>query len=372
MSKINLNYQHGFTIIEIMVAVTLSLIVLAGVIQIYFGSKATSRLQEASSEVQESGRFAIDFISKDVRMAGYIGCANSDFVAVSNNVSTTQAGNADARTTAATFDGTNGIIGYDYDGIILNFPADLTNYGLAPYNSSTPVAGDVIGETSIIYMQGARGCQGGDIVCHNNASSTVKACPGTIGNVNSAEYRIANNDTCQIAQNDIVLLSNCVTADIHAVTNNPSGSNYVTIGHGSSLNNSSDLTASYGSGSSIYKMSVQLYYIGMGTSGRPALFRSELRGNTMVAEELVEGIYDMAITYGEDPDADNAPNRYVEAEDVTNWEEVISARISLFTRSRRDDVAEVPTTYRFDAGDVTDSRLRREFTSTITLRNRVK
>ncbi len=372
MSKLNLKSQRGFTIIEVMVAVTLSLIVLAGVTQIYLGSKTTYKMQEASSEVQESGRFAMDFISKDVRMAGYIGCANPDFVAITNNIDDTKAGNAGARTTAATFVGTNGIIGYDYDGTIANFPADLVNYGLAAYDPLNPVTGDVIGETSILYMQGARGCEGGDIVCHNNASAAAKACPGAIGNVNSAEYRIANNDTCQIAQNDIVLLSNCVTADIHAVTNVPNGSNYVTIAHSNSLNKSSSLSASYGSGSSLYRMSVQIYYIGIGASGRPALFRSELQGNNMVKEELVEGVYDMDITYGEDPDGDDAPNRYVTAAAVTNWEEVVSAGISLFTRSRRDGVTEVPSPYRFNAANVTDSRLRRDFSSTITLRNRVK
>jgi type IV pilus assembly protein PilW len=68
--------QQGLTLVEIMVAVALSVILLTGVIQIFVGSKATYRLQDNIARLQENGRFALDFLTRDVRMAGYRGCTN--------------------------------------------------------------------------------------------------------------------------------------------------------------------------------------------------------------------------------------------------------------------------------------------------------
>jgi len=49
---------------------------MAGVIQIFLSAKQAYRLQENLSRLQENGRFAMDFITKDVRMAGYAGCSS--------------------------------------------------------------------------------------------------------------------------------------------------------------------------------------------------------------------------------------------------------------------------------------------------------
>jgi len=51
---------------------------MAGVIQIFLSAKQAYRLQENLSRLQENGRFAMDFITKDVRMAGYAGFIQSN------------------------------------------------------------------------------------------------------------------------------------------------------------------------------------------------------------------------------------------------------------------------------------------------------
>lgn len=71
-----LRYQTGMTLIEIMIALLIGAFLLGGVIQIFIGTKQTNRMQENLSRLQENGRFAMDFISKDIRMAGYWGCLN--------------------------------------------------------------------------------------------------------------------------------------------------------------------------------------------------------------------------------------------------------------------------------------------------------
>ena len=63
--------QRGISLVEIMVALLLSLFLMGGVIQIYLSSKQTYRTQEGNSRLQENGRFAMEILSRQIRMAGY-------------------------------------------------------------------------------------------------------------------------------------------------------------------------------------------------------------------------------------------------------------------------------------------------------------
>ena len=56
---------------ELMVAMVLGLMVLASVMGLYLASSQTARFQFAALRVQENGRFAIDMLTRTIRMAGY-------------------------------------------------------------------------------------------------------------------------------------------------------------------------------------------------------------------------------------------------------------------------------------------------------------
>ena len=64
-------YHQGFTLVEIMVAFTLSLILIAGVVQIYISSKESFRVQNELARLQENQRMAIEFLQNDIRRAGF-------------------------------------------------------------------------------------------------------------------------------------------------------------------------------------------------------------------------------------------------------------------------------------------------------------
>ena len=68
--------QRGLTLVEVMVAITISLILLAGVMQIFISSRQTYRVQDGQARMQENGRFAVQFLTNDIRMAGHTGCAS--------------------------------------------------------------------------------------------------------------------------------------------------------------------------------------------------------------------------------------------------------------------------------------------------------
>jgi type IV pilus assembly protein PilW len=69
------NKQKGLTLIEIMISLLLGVFLLGGVIGIFINTKQTYRVQDALSRLQENGRYAIEFIARDIRMTDYRACA---------------------------------------------------------------------------------------------------------------------------------------------------------------------------------------------------------------------------------------------------------------------------------------------------------
>lgn len=64
--------QYGFTIVEIMLAVALSLILIAGVFQVYLSSRESFRVQAELARLQENQRIAIEFLQRDISKTGFV------------------------------------------------------------------------------------------------------------------------------------------------------------------------------------------------------------------------------------------------------------------------------------------------------------
>lgn len=62
--------QAGFSLVELMIAITLGLVVLLAVGSIYMGSRQTYRVQEDNARMQEAGRYALEVIGRSLRQAG--------------------------------------------------------------------------------------------------------------------------------------------------------------------------------------------------------------------------------------------------------------------------------------------------------------
>jgi len=65
------NKFKGFTLIELMVSVTLGLVLMIAIVSIFSGIRAGQLIQNGLTNVQEDGRIAIYLITKEVRNAGY-------------------------------------------------------------------------------------------------------------------------------------------------------------------------------------------------------------------------------------------------------------------------------------------------------------
>lgn len=337
--------QSGFTLVELMVSLVISLFLMAGLVGLFISNKQVYRVSEASSRVQENGRFAFSFLKKDVRMAGFMGCVGtSSGIQINNNVDTSKTSGANLNYAISGFDGTDSVIGYSY--ATGSIPAGLSGLGL----SAGTATGNIMPDTDVIVIKRGEACTGGQLV-------NPKA---------NANFKIADNSSCGIQKNDVVLVSNCQGGDFFAVVNTvqPTASP-ATLSTGSSLNINNQVSADYGTESEIFRFQVSVFYVGVGANGDASLFSRNLVNGAFQNRELVENIEDMTITYGVDSDGDRAANYFVGASGVTatDWENVVSIRITVDARSPQKNITQSTVN--------SDRRLRHSFTGTIKIRNRI-
>ena len=64
----------GFGLIELMIAMTLGLLLVLGLTQVFLSARQTSLAQTASAQLQEDARYVLSKIAQEIRMAGMFGC----------------------------------------------------------------------------------------------------------------------------------------------------------------------------------------------------------------------------------------------------------------------------------------------------------
>jgi type IV pilus assembly protein PilW len=319
----------GFSLVEIMVAMTIGFIVVGAVGYLYISSRSAFRTTENMSRMQESARYALDTLSRDVRMAGFIGCGNLASVTP----------NTIANPPVPTINPGTAILGYD------------NGSGWTNPSSITRASGDVI------TIQGAFG--GGVGLTGNLAPANANI--QILGNPNG------------FVQGDVLMVTDCNDADVFRVTNVVNHSlTLSTLAHANS-SNTGNRVGTYGPDASVYIFEQYHYFIGQNPAGRRALYRASIKEGAL---ELVENVADMQVTYGRDTNGDRTADVYGDATSVgANWGQVVAARINLLISSPDNNVTTSPQTYNFNGSAVTagtgDRSMYQVFTATIGIRNRL-
>jgi type IV pilus assembly protein PilW len=73
MFKIN---SQGFSLVELLLSSFLSIFLIIAFFEGYLSIKSTYYLQTGLSQMQENGRFAVNFLNKTIRLAGYSACTS--------------------------------------------------------------------------------------------------------------------------------------------------------------------------------------------------------------------------------------------------------------------------------------------------------
>lgn len=340
-----LRKQHGLTLVELMIALTLGLVLLGGIIAIMMSSRQTYRVNEALSRMQDSARYAFQVLSRDIRMAGYFGCVGS------------------ATSITNTLNGPTDFL-WDFGKTIIGYEAtSATAWNVVPDSSII----SPLGGTDIIVVRGVLG--DGSVTPAKVVDHPGGTPPG------SANLKVGNNN--DLAEGDVVMVSDCLGAAVFQITNfatAPAGFENVVHNTGSPGIVPGNLTKNLGqeyTGGEVLKVSTRSYFIRTNaTTGRPALYR---RVGTADAEELVEGVENMQILYGEDTNGNNTADVYRKANAVTDWAKVVSVRLRLLMQTIDNNVASEAQPYTYNdvaATTPTDRRLRQVYSTVIALRNR--
>ncbi|GAA4365027.1 PilW family protein [Kangiella marina] len=105
--KLKKTVAKGFTLIEMMVAMLIGLIIIAGVYVVYLSNKQTFNLGSNMVNVHDNGRFAINYLVKDIQKAGWVNtnvvpsegyALNEPLINLLNNQSVSGGLNSDAIT----------------------------------------------------------------------------------------------------------------------------------------------------------------------------------------------------------------------------------------------------------------------------------
>lgn len=67
---------RGFSLTELLVAMVIGLVLLAGLVTLMVNSKKNYSQIDYSARLQENARFTMEFLTYDIRMAGFFGCSN--------------------------------------------------------------------------------------------------------------------------------------------------------------------------------------------------------------------------------------------------------------------------------------------------------
>jgi len=101
-------WSHGFSLVELMVAITLGLLLTAGMVQLFSSSKITFQTNDGLARVQENGRFALELLKRELRTAGTHGfCAGR--IEITNHLNPGCGGGA-----VDFFDPNRAITGWEY------------------------------------------------------------------------------------------------------------------------------------------------------------------------------------------------------------------------------------------------------------------
>ena len=332
--------QGGFSLVELMVALTLGLVIIGGVISIFLTNQQAFRTTEGLSRLQENARISFELMSRELRQAGGNPCGTK-FV---TNILKTNDWSTDWNA------GT--IVGYESTADAPSIP-----FGTA--------AAERVAGTDAIRMLGDSLSMGAGITTHTAANPLII----TLATSNAA-----------LPTNTIVLICDSNSAAIAQVSG-LSGTNAIEFNTSGSSPGNCNTSFSYPGGcvtptptqktftanGFVSALSAGIWYVGNNGRGGRSLYRRD-RGTSV---EVAEGVVNMQIQYllrtEPIPPATTftLATNWVDADSITNWTTSAAAPqvVGLRIRLTLETVNRVGTN---------QDTIQREMVYVVNLRNRLE
>ena len=325
MAMKKIYYSKGFSLVELLVAMAVGLIIVAGAFSLHSASRKTQSTNEAQMDMVADARFAIEMIAYDLRHAGMWGGTNKEGLieCKATDAACTSTSTGDIPPSAMAGDCA---VGWYYDI-------------LQPVFATDDSAGNPYSATCIPASE--RYLAGTDILEIKYADSNIPAV---------------------LRANQAYVRSNFVNGRIFIGSTQPKLNS----------NDSHPLTANH-------ELHAYAYYISDHTDsvgdGIPSLRRVSLVNSpTLQNQTLISGVADLQVQFGEDIDDDLLIDRYVDPDDVIDWSDVYAVKVWLLMQSDEREIG-IDTKKTFTiAGTTADYGGQDDFryflvTSVVSLRN---
>ena len=368
--------EHGLSLVELMVGMVLGLLLAGAVLQVYLSTKMTFNTQDQKSVLEESGRYALDVVARDVRMAGLTGCSSRFMPGTA--------------------------------------PMPVRNHlnggGAFPYQFTVAVSGfeaQGSGPSAVVALGATNPAPGGNWNAMLPAGIAALAVPGSdvlvLGGLSAQTWPLVDpfSQGAQIfvqsgndfVGGDVLFVTDCAQGSVFHATNvvTAGGRTNITGARGGlAAPGNSDPISEQGPNGGAFRQGAMAaravslaYFIGRGVNGTPALYRASLLpdpanavARVLRTEELITDIESMQLLYGVDTDGDFDIDAYRTAATVgADWDQVRTVRVALLARADSATLTSSDAaTYALlgtTVDPVDDRRQRRVFEVTISLRNRL-
>lgn len=289
----NYKKQAGVSLVELMVAVTISLLVLIALSAVFLSTTQSRNEMQKSTQQQESGRYASELIADNVKMAGYL----AEF-------------DATPLTTPAVLPDPCAKTGAD---LLAALPMHVQ--GINDISGALECTPDVKSGTDVLVVRRAATCAVGEAGCDGFLAGAYhfQASLCTPNDGSGAELA-------------------------HAVNNDADYATY----YFAFSNTEADFTrrkTSCGATdfAAVYRYLVHVYFVANNNQsgdGIPTLKRAELGAGAFTVVPLVDGIENMQIQYGVDSNNDGIPNTYTSSPASTaDWRNTMAVSVHLLARN---------------------------------------
>jgi type IV pilus assembly protein PilW len=316
----------GYSIVELMVAMSIGLVITGAIGSLYVGSRQTFVMQNDASQLQDTSRAAFDILGYHLRQAGFVDVADdSNRLKILLNAGS-------------------------HDWLQKRDPTNKKDMIATFFDSSAPYVG----------IQAIKGCDGLPASLSNlkppwacgstGASSVIVSYQALPTDIDGKTVRPANTylDTLGAYNATTGVGGDCGAKDVAGGSANPKG-----------------------------PLAINLFYVDAASSRLKCVGSGDPASPRVIAE----GVEDMALLYGITPTLltasdpmDAYAGRYVSASNVTDWSKVLSVRVCLQIASPSKNMASSVASYTNCWGasqPQSDGKIRQMHRATFSLRNNV-
>jgi len=362
--------QGGLTLIELLVAMSLSILVIGAALSLFMANRNTAASSTAVSAVSDNGRIALSFIGESVRSGGYMACSATNDLRTIATGTTRQLSILSPGGTPVQHNYTEAFGGYEAAG---SAPGGVVALAALPVVADGN-AGDWTNAGGLDGLLAGKVTQGTDVLVVRQSTPQAVPIYTTAPYVTgTGQTTLTVNGVGTVAPGQFAVISDCIVSTAFQV-GGAGGTTITTTGpfdlFGGDLNWNYDIT------NSITPVDMTIYFIGPGRDTDSSLWSYDETSGLF--QELVPDVENMQVLYGVAPTNPNQVTQYVTANSVVDFNQVSSVKVAVLVASPPGQpavqLATAATVQAFQLLETTvnpplDNRLRKVLNTTIAVRN---